>query len=260
MELLRLTRAEIGYRQPLLAPFDLSVRQGHRLAVLGPNGGGKSTLLKSLIGLLPLLRGERVTRVGKRLSIGYVPQAHRADPVYPLTSLQVTLQGRYGLVGVGRFVTRKDRQAARDHLGNVGLAEQADVPFRSLSGGQRQRVLLARALCADPELLVLDEFTSDLDPAASSALLDEVSQLASTSGVSVVFVTHEIAAAATHSAEVALVDTRRGVFETGPTASLLTSEGMTRLYGQPISVETKGDRTVVHVEAAHRLGAPGGVL
>ncbi len=258
MELLRLEQAEIGYVRPLLAAFNLSVQRGNRLAVLGPNGGGKSTLLKSLIGLLPLLGGRRVMADGTPPRIGYVPQAHRADPVHPLTALQVTEQGRYGLIGVGRFPSRADREKARAQLVRVGMGHIEKVPFRALSGGQRQRVLLARALSAEPELLVLDEFTSDLDPAAAAGLLDEVSELAEETQVSVIFVTHEISAAASHASEVALVDTRRGVFETGPTASLITSERMSKLYGQPVLVEKRGDRTVVFVEA-HRvpnLGEP----
>lgn len=249
MELIRLEHAEIGYVKPLLAPLDLSISRGDRLAVLGPNGGGKSTLLRSLLGLVPLLSGRRVLPQGKPPRLGYVPQAHRADPLYPLTALQVVLQGRYGLVGVGRSPSKADRAAAVTQLGKVGLSEQADKPFRSLSGGQRQRVLLARALCGEPELLVLDEFTSDLDPAASAGLLAEVSGLAQGSGVSVMFVTHEISAAAAHASTVALVDSRRGVFESGPMAQVLTGERLSRLYGQKVQVERRDGRTVVFVES-----------
>jgi len=249
LELIKLERAEIGYQKPLLPPFDLSVRSGERLAVLGPNGGGKSTLLKSLIGLLPLLSGRRLFPIGRMPRSGYVPQVHRVDPVYPLTSLQVVLQGRYGLIGLGRFPKGRDRLAALAQLEKVGMAHVASEPFRSLSGGQRQRILLARALCGEPELLVLDEFTSDLDPVASAALLAEVAELADREKVSVIFVTHEISSAAIYSTEVALMDARRGVFATGRSDQLLTAEALSRLYGQNVSVERRGDRTVVFVES-----------
>jgi ABC-type Mn2+/Zn2+ transport system ATPase subunit len=249
-ELIRLERAEIGYRQPLLPPIDMAVHRGLKLAVVGPNGGGKSTLLKTLIGLLPLLSGRRVFPTGAAPRIGYVPQAHRADPVYPLSALEVVLQGRYGRIGLFRFPGKADRQFALTQLERVGLADKAPIPFRALSGGQRQRVLLARALCGEPALLVLDEFTSDLDPAASTALLEEVSRLADEMQVSVIFVTHEVVAAASHSSEVAMVDARRGVFESGPTESLLTSERLSRLYGQRMEVQRQNGRTVVFVEAS----------
>lgn len=244
--LIRLEQAQIGYRRPLLAPFDLEIRAGQRLAVLGPNGGGKSTLLRTLLGLLPLLEGQRVLR-DPRPRIGYVPQAHRADPVYPLSVFEVVLQGRYAQIGIGRRPKRKDRDAAMGRLAQVGLADRAHQPFRSLSGGQRQRTLLARALSCEPELLVLDEFTSELDPAGSAALLAEVARLASGEDVSVMFVTHEIAAAARWSTEVALVDSHQELFETGPTGTLLTSDRLSRLYQQDIHLERKGDRTVVFV-------------
>jgi len=249
LEIIRLERAEIGYRKPLLPPIDLSVRSGERLAVLGPNGGGKSTLLKSLIGLVPLLSGRLVFSNGRRPRTGYVPQTHRLDLIYPLTAFQVVLQGRYGRIGLGRFPKSSDRRAAMAQLERVGMAETAGEQFRSLSGGQRQRILLARALCGEPELLVLDEFTSDMDPVASAALLGEVAQLTDRDKVSVVFVTHEISAAALYSTEVAMLDARRGLFAAGRSEDLLTADALSRLYGQRVSLERKGDHTIVFVES-----------
>jgi manganese/iron transport system ATP-binding protein len=94
VELLRLEKASIGYQRPLLPPVDLSIHTGDRLAILGPNGAGKSTLVKSLLGLIPLLGGKRVFFGPRPPRVGYVPQAHRLDPIYPLTVRQVVLQGR----------------------------------------------------------------------------------------------------------------------------------------------------------------------
>ena len=252
LDLIRLERAEIGYRRPLLPPIDLAIRRGQRVAMLGPNGGGKTTLLLSLLGLLPLLGGRRALGDGHPPRIGYVPQAHRADPVYPLTAHQVTLQGRYGRIGLFRRPRASDRQAALTCLAQVGLGERATQTFRSLSGGQRQRTLLARALCAEPDLLALDEFTSELDPAGATALLAQVSQLASSGKTTVVFVTHEVGAAAQWSTHVALVDAYQQLFETGPSNELLTTERLSRLYQQRVQLERRGDRTVVFVET----GAP----
>ncbi len=252
-DLVRLVQAELGYGKPLLPPLDVAVQTGQRLAVLGPNGGGKSTLLRTLVGLIPPLSGERTLRAPAP-RIGYVPQAHRADPVFPLTALEVVLQGRFGLIGVGRRPKREDRDQALRRLSQVGLAARAAQPFRALSGGQRQRVLLARALAGEPELLALDEFTSELDPAGAAALLGEVARLARDEAVSVLFVTHEISAAAQWATHVALVDGHHALFQTGEAQALLTGEHLSRLYQQRISLERHGERTVVFVESGGESG------
>lgn len=243
MELLRLENAVIGYSTDLAPPFSLTISPGERVALIGPNGGGKSTLLKSLLGLIPLRAGVRWAATPPP-RLGYVPQAHRADPVFPLTALEVTLQGRFGHIGVGRLIRQADRDEALSALAAVGMADDAHRHFRQLSGGQRQRVLLARALSGRPQLLALDEFTSELDPAGSARLLDEVSRLAD-GGTALVFVTHEISAAARHARRLVMLDTHHRLVEIGPTESLLSSERLSALYGQPMSVERRDDRIVV---------------
>jgi manganese/iron transport system ATP-binding protein len=249
-ELVRLDRAVLGYRTPVLGPLDAKVLAGERWAVLGPNGGGKTTFLKALSGLIPLLAGSRTVAGGPRARLGYVPQAHRTDPVYPLSVLEVTLQGRLGVLGLWKRPGARDRDLARELLKKVGLEGRESFPFRALSGGQRQRVLLARALCGEPNLLFLDEFTSELDPAGTAALLGEVTRLTREASVSVVFITHEVSSAAAHATHVALVDGRRSLFETGPVDALLTGDQLTRLYGQRMQVERRNGRTIVHVESA----------
>src|SRR5919197_3934309 len=102
LDLVRLERAVIGYRTPLLPPLDLAVRSGTTLGVLGPNGAGKTTLLKSLLGLLPLMGGRRVLPRGRAPRVGYVPQRDRLDMSWALTVLDVVLMGRARLVGPGR--------------------------------------------------------------------------------------------------------------------------------------------------------------
>ncbi len=255
VEWARFEGAAIGYDKPLLSGLSFSVRSGERLAVLGPNGGGKSTLLRSLLRLQPLLEGKLVFPEGRPPRLGYVPQSHRADPVYPLTAHEVVLQGRIGVKGLFGFLDSRDRQLASAQLERVGLSAVAHRPLRSLSGGQRQRVLLARALAAEPELLVLDEFTSELDPAGASILLDEVSRLTSV-GMGVVFVSHDVSAAAGHATHLAMVDAAKGSFEVGPTESLLTSERLTRLYGRPMQIERRGNKAIVYVETEMLRAGP----
>jgi len=223
--------------------------------VLGPNGGGKSTFLKTMLGLLNPLGGRVTFPLGRPPRIGYLPQTARPDFAYPLSVLQVTLMGRFASLGLIKRPGRVDHELARAQLAAVGLADQADRPFRALSGGQQQRVLVARALTAEPELLMLDEPTSEMDPAAQHGLLSLVSTLASKRNLAVVFVTHEVSAAAGFSARVVLLDAKSKFFDAGPARELVTSERMTKLYGRSIEVRYENGRALVWL-AANEESAP----
>ena len=247
MELIRLSRVEIGYQLPILPPLDLVLQSGDRIGILGPNGAGKSTLLKTVIGLLPPLSGTVSYPAGKRPRIGYVPQSHRPDTAFPLSTFEVVLMGRYPALGVARRPKKADRDAAMAQLEAVGLTEKAKVPLRALSGGQRQRAMVARALVGDPELLVLDEPTSEMDPVAEHSLLALVEKLAARQKTGVLFVTHEISAAAGFASTVALVDSRQMLFVTGPAETHLSSASLSRLYGRTIEIRREEGRTLVWI-------------
>ena len=152
----------------------MSVQAGTTLGVLGPNGAGKTTLLKSMPGLLPLLGGGRVLPQGRQPRIGYVPQRDRLDMSWPLTVLDVVMMGRTGLLGPLERPRPKDRDRCLAALGEIGIGSLASRPLHALSGGQHQKVLIARAIAADPELVVLDEPTSAMDPAAERVILELV--------------------------------------------------------------------------------------
>jgi ABC-type Mn2+/Zn2+ transport system ATPase subunit len=245
LELIRLERAVIGYRTPLLPPLDLAVRAGTTLGVLGPNGAGKTALLKSLLGLLPLMGGRRVLPLGRMPRVGYVPQRDRLDMSWPLTVLDVVLMGRARLVGPGRRYGDRDRRQARAALQEIGIGDLADRPLYALSGGQHQKVLIARAIAADPELLVLDEPTSAMDPAAERMLLDLVARLKKAHNLSVALVTHQLTAIPGFATEVALIDRERGLFEVGPVEQMLDPDKLGGLYGREVRVANVGDATAI---------------
>jgi ABC-type Mn2+/Zn2+ transport system ATPase subunit len=255
MGLMKLEQVSVGYEKgrPLLPPIDFTLTESEVVGILGPNGAGKSTLLRTLLGLLPPLGGKLSFPGGRAPRVGYVPQGYRPDFAYPLDALQVTLMGRYGVLGPGRFPKHHDRELALRQLAAVGLEAEARTPFRSLSGGQRQRILLARAMAAEPELLVLDEPTSELDPAAEHDLLSLVQTLGRERNVAVMFVTHEISAAAGFAQKVILLNRRQKYFEVGTNEEMLCSERLSRLYGRPIEVHRQGGRTHVWLSAS----APG---
>jgi ABC-type Mn2+/Zn2+ transport system ATPase subunit len=248
LELIRLERAVIGYRTPLLPPLDLTVRAGTTLGVLGPNGAGKTALLKSLLGLLPLISGRRVLPMGRSPRVGYVPQRDRLDMSWPLSVLDVVLMGRVRLAGPIKRYSARDRQAARDALAEIGVGDLADRPLFALSGGQHQKVLIARAIAAEPELLVLDEPTSAMDPAAERMLLELVQRLKSAHNLSVALVTHQLTAVAGFATEVALVDRERGLFEVGPAAEMIDPQRLGRLYGREVRVAQVNGHTAVVIE------------
>ena len=248
MELVRLERAVIGYRTPLLPPLDLTVRAGTTLGVLGPNGAGKTALLKSLLGLLPLIEGRVVLPLGRSPRVGYVPQRDRLDMSWPLSVLDVVLMGRARLVGPIKRYSVTDRRRACDALDEIGIGDLADRPLFALSGGQHQKVLIARAIAAEPELLVLDEPTSALDPAAERMLLELVQRLKSAHNLSVVLVTHQLTAVAGFATEVALVDRERRMFEVGPASEMINPQKLGQLYGREVRVTQVDGHPAVVIE------------
>src|SRR5438105_3243041 len=245
MDLIRLERAVIGYRTPLLPPIDLAVRSRTTLGVLGPNGAGKTTLLKSMLGLLPLLSGKRVLPLGRSPRVGYVPQRDRLDQSWPLSVLDVVLMGRTHLLGPLRRFNARDRKRACEALEEIGVGELAERPLYALSGGQHQKVLIARAIAAEPELLVLDEPTSAMDPAAERIFLELVARLKSAHNLSVVLVTHQLTAIAGFATEVALIDRERGLFEVGPAEQMIDPQKLGRLYGREVMVSRVDGRIAV---------------
>lgn len=246
LDLIRLERAVIGYRSPLLPPLDLAVRAGATLGVLGPNGSGKTALLKSLLGLLPLLDGRRLLPQGRPPRVGYVPQRDQLDQSWPLTVLDVVLMGRTALLGPLKWPGKEDRRIAREALEEIGVGDLGDRPLHALSGGQHQKVLVARAIAASPEVLVFDEPTSAMDPAAERVFLELIDRLKTAHQLSVVIVSHQLTAIAGFATDVALVDRRHALFEVGPAAEMFKPDRLGRLFGREVSVvEIAGQRAVL---------------
>ena len=194
--------------ETILDDVTFSVPRGEFLALLGPNGGGKTTLLKLLVGLLRPAAGTiRLlgSPLGEALSrVGYVPQDTNVNKDFPVTVEEVVLMGR---LGRGRWLGRadaKERRAAASALERVGLADLARRRLGELSQGQRQRVLIARALATAPELLLLDEPTASVDPSAQSALYEVLTEL--NGEATIIVVSHDLTAVSGHVGAVACVN------------------------------------------------------
>lgn len=247
--LVALRGAAIGHgRHALLTGVECAVAQGDFVALVGPNGGGKTTLLRTLLGALPLLAGRR--EVPRPVRVGYVPQRDLVDPIWPLTAGEVVLQGRTPGLGPLRRPGDADRAAAAAALARVGIAALADRTYGELSGGQRQRTLIARALAAEPELLAVDEPTNGMDPAAELATMDVLADLhAGGAGPAVVMVSHRLDAVANYARHLAFVDKDQGLFRVGALEEMLRPEPLSALYGRAVVVREEGGRRFVHPAA-----------
>lgn len=183
----------------VLRGIDFAVPVGVVFGLIGPNGGGKTTLLKVALNLLHPSAGE-VYVFGKRWeeyptpgpSIGYTPQHHTHLPQFPVSVRQVVCMGRYGKAGLGRPLTRADRAVVERCLEMVGMEAFAKRPIDALSGGQKQRVFIARALAAEPQLLILDEPTAGVDSAARSQFYELLQDLQRRLALTVILATHDI--------------------------------------------------------------------
>lgn len=184
-----LENATLGYgRRAILQGLNLRVEPGDFLVIGGPNGGGKSTLLKSITGLIPLLDGKREV-AGVRF--GYVPQQANAETPLPITAWEMVELGASAAFPPWQTVWGRARAFIRECLRECQAAEFARKPFAELSGGQRQRVLLARALATKPNVLILDEPTAGVDHETQQILARLLHNLSSEKRTSVVVVTHE---------------------------------------------------------------------
>ncbi len=178
---------------PILRDVNVTVQEGEFLAVLGPNGGGKTTLIKIILGILKPDRG--VVRVfgleplasGHR--IGYVPQNVNINREFPISVMDATLMGRVRGGGGFRY-SAGDRQSAMEALERMGMGRYGDVRIGELSGGQLQRVFIARALTSDPSLLIMDEPTSSVDTQGQTELYDFLRELNRT--MTILVVTHDV--------------------------------------------------------------------
>jgi ABC-type Mn2+/Zn2+ transport system ATPase subunit len=228
--LITLDNLSIGYNaQPVMSGISVSIARASFTAILGANGSGKSTLLKTLLGLLLPLAGRiDIASGGKPLMFGYVPQSIQFDPIYLLTGFDVALMGTFGRVRSGRFIPPTERAFTHECLRAAGAEELAQKRFAELSGGQKQRVLIARALTTRPDVLMLDEPTAGVDPTATHAVLDFISQIIKERQITVLLVTHDFAMVRDHAQQVIWL--HHGRVEYGATAELLTPERMAEIF------------------------------
>jgi ABC-type Mn2+/Zn2+ transport system ATPase subunit len=233
----------LGYRgRVLFGNLSFDIDRGAILGIVGPNGCGKTTLLRTILGLLPPLDG-RVRR-DPNLIVSYVPQRERLDTILPLTALDIVLLGRSARAGALRRHSRADHDAALRALAQVDAEALGPQRYRSLSGGQQQRVLLARALVAEPDLLVLDEPTAGMDIASEAGTVEFLRDLNRRAGVTILLVTHLLPLVLNLASSIMLLASDRILY--GTVDEVLREDRLRALYGVPVRLgAVAGQRTLV---------------
>lgn len=194
----------VGYEgRAVLENLNFSVCPGDYLCIVGENGSGKSTLMKTILGLQPPVRGKVLTGDGLRKNkIGYLPQQTPVQRDFPASVREIVLSGCQGRCGDRPFYSKGEKQLAQTAMERMQVAALAKRCYRTLSGGQQQRVLLARALCAAQNMLLLDEPVSGLDPKVTGEMYGLIQRLNREDGVTILMISHDITAALTYASHI----------------------------------------------------------
>lgn len=224
-----------------------TVREGEFWGLIGPNGGGKTTLLRGILGLIKpssgsiRLFGSDISGFSDWSKIGYVPQKFSFfDANFPASVREVVSMGRFAKLGFFRQPTEQDERAVNDALSSVDMMQYWDRQIGSLSIGQQQRVFIARALASEPRLLILDEPVSGVDTLAETRFFGLLDKLNRKHGITLIMVSHDIGAVASHVTKVACVN-RNMFFQTKP-KTLLTGKGISRIYRYDINLVLHGTK------------------
>ena len=249
-EVVKLNNVWVQYDgTPVLEDINLSIRRDDFLGLIGPNGGGKTTLLKLMLGLVAPSRGE-VTILGEnpkrgRKHVGYVPQHSLFDRDFPINVMEVALTGRLSRTGPFHRYSQADRDVAVEALRSVGMLDFKKRQIGMLSGGQQQRVFVARALVSEPSLLLLDEPMSSVDTPMQAEFYELLEQLKQR--MPIVLVSHDISAVSVYVNKIACLNLKLYYHE----SKELTAEDMEAAYHCPIQLIAHGVPHSVLKEHTH---------
>lgn len=207
----------LGYENKVVAKnLNFKIDQGDYLCVVGENGTGKSTLIKTLLGLIKPLNGEVIANVqGKNhKGVGYLPQQTQAQKDFPASVWEVVLSGVLNNDHRCPFYNKKDKVEAEKNMEKLNILDLKKRCYRELSGGQQQRVLLARALCATDSVLILDEPVTGLDPAASMEFYETIKDLNKKENVTIIMVSHDIKNALNYATHILHLEQENDFFGT----------------------------------------------
>ena len=203
MELIQCSDLSLGYEGKTVAEhISFTVSEGDYLCIVGENGSGKSTLVKTLLGLQQPLSGTIEKHFAAGSAIGYLPQQTPVQKDFPATVEEIVRSGFLARSGLRPFYTRAEKQLAAEKMERLGITALRKRCYRELSGGQQQRVLLARALCATGNLLLLDEPVAGLDPKVTNDMYELIHALNRDDHITIIMVSHDIAAVSSYATHV----------------------------------------------------------
>ena len=204
MDLIKIKNLFFKYQKTdILENVNLTIKDDDFLAIIGPNGGGKSTLLKLILGLLPLQSG-KIEKNIKNSQIGYVPQNTNLNIDFPITALEVVLMGHVSSKKRIFGYSKDEISCALESLNQVGMKDYANKKIGDLSGGQRQRVFIARALCSNPKIMLLDEPTASIDVQGQQEIYELLKEL--NKSICIVVVSHDLSILLNYAKNVAHIN------------------------------------------------------
>jgi len=225
----------------VLKNINLSLNEGQFIGIVGPNGGGKTTLLRAILGLIKPTSGEirifgkppeEVLKTGRMF--GYLPQILKVKPDFPIRVIDVVMMGRYGRVGILRWPGEKDRKKAIEYLSMMGVEELRNVPYGQLSGGQQQRASIARALAGEPKILILDEPNTGIDVIGQGDFYHLLKGLQKRFSITILMASHDIGTITAYVDEIACLNYT--FHYQGNPLGALNENVLTELYGKNVDL------------------------
>ncbi|MEC4675664.1 MAG: ABC transporter ATP-binding protein [Nitrospirota bacterium] len=226
----------------VLKNINLSIEEGHFIGIVGPNGGGKSTLIRAILGIIRPSSGaikifgqDPALLPGKKETVfGYLPQHLNIDPAFPSSALDIVLMGRYKKTGLFKWPGTKDREIAEKYLAMMGVGNLKDAQFSRLSGGQQQRVSIARALAGEPRILILDEPGTGLDAVGQEDFYHLLKSLLKKMNLTILMVSHDIGTVTTYVDEISCLNIN--LYYHGNPLGALDDKVLTSLYGKNMDI------------------------
>lgn len=214
MALLTCQDLALGYEgRGIVEHVSFSVEPGDYLCIVGENGTGKSTLIKTLLKLIPPVKGQILNGDGLKPSeIGYLPQQSAIQKDFPASVQEVVLSGCLNRCGLRPYYRSEEKQLAAENMEKLGITKLKKKCYRELSGGQQQRVLLARAMCATRKLLLLDEPVAGLDPRATADMYQMITKLNTEEKITVIMISHDIGSAVKYASHILHLGSHKPLF------------------------------------------------